>query len=249
MNSFPIVTAHTGCMSHRDHSLASLRSAMALGADVYEEDIRVTRDGVLVFAHDDELILTNGQKASISSLAFSELNEHFDEDQLQPESALKWIKHFGKKMNLDVKTTDALEAALALVTKLDMVDDVFLSGCGYSAALEAARRTSPFRKLLNVDIGSFGEMSYSQAVIRACEEAWETDCFGLNIPYPLVRKELLRAAQREDLAVYVWTVAEEEDMRRLAGMGVDSITTREVGRLTKVRAEILTMKERSDFDQ
>lgn len=249
MNSFPIVTAHTGCMNHPDHSLASLRSAMALGADVYEEDIRVARDGRLVFAHDDEVILTNGQKASISSLTLSELNEQFDEDQLQPESALKWIKYFGKKMNLDVKTTDALEAALALVTKLDMVGDVFLSGCGYSAALEAEQRTRSFRKLLNVDIGSFGEMSYSQAVIRACEEALETHCFGLNVPYPLVRKELLRAAQREHLMVYVWTVAEEEDMRRLAGMGVDSITTREVGRLTKVRAEMLTMKERAAFDQ
>lgn len=249
MNSFPIVTAHTGCMNHPDHSLASLRSALALGADVYEEDIRVTRDGRLIFAHDDEVILANGQKASISSHSFSELNEQLDEDQLQPEAALTWIKHSGKRINLDVKTTDALEAALALVTKLDMVEQVFLSGCEYPAALEAARRTRHFRKLLNVNIGSFGELSYSQAVVRACEEAREARCFGLNVPYPLVRTELLNAAQREQLAVYVWTVAEEEDMRRLAEMGVDSITTRDVARLMNVKAEMLTMKERAALDQ
>lgn len=239
MNSFPIVTAHTGCTNHPDHSLASLRSALALGADVYEEDIRVTQDGGLIFAHDDEVILANGQKASISSHSLSELNEQLGEDQLQPEDALKWIKRSGKKMNLDLKTTDALEAAFALVTKLDMVEDVFLSGCEFPTALEVERRTRHFRKLLNINIGSFGELSYSQAVVRACEEAREARCFGLNVPYPLVRKELLNAARREQLAVYVWTVEEEEDMRRLAGMGVDSITTRDVVRIMNVKAEMM----------
>lgn len=237
MNPFPLVTAHTGCMGCPDHSLASLRAALAAGADIYEDDIQVTRDGRLVLAHDDEVSLTGGQQGRISELTLAELDEQSAEERIRPEAVLRWMKKTGRTMNLDIKSAACLEPAAAMLVRLEMTDQAFFSGCEYALALEADRIARQIRKLLNVNIDSFLTSPYSDAVARACDEGRSARCLGLNIPYKLVRPELLVAARQAGLAVYVWTVSDPADMRRLAGMGVDSITTRDVTALLAVKAD------------
>ncbi|MDU4697460.1 MULTISPECIES: glycerophosphodiester phosphodiesterase [Paenibacillus] len=239
MKQFPLITAHTGCMGHPDHSLASLNAALALGVDVYEDDIRITRDGKLVLAHDDEVVLADGRQTRLSDMALEELEEFSQEERLPLESVLRWIKKTGRTMNLDLKSAACLEPAAAMLLTMDMTDQAFFSGCEYSVALEADRVTPSIRKLLNVNIDSFRNGSYAEAVAQACNEGRAARCFGLNVPYPLVRPELIAAARHVGLAVYVWTVSEPDDMRRMAGMGVDSITTRNVAALLAVKANMI----------
>src|SRR5579885_3328094 len=48
-----LLTGHRGASAYeRDNTLASFTRAIAMGADVLECDVRQTRDGVLVLAHD-----------------------------------------------------------------------------------------------------------------------------------------------------------------------------------------------------
>lgn len=55
----PIVIAHRGASGYRpEHTLASYRLAIALGADYVEPDLVSTRDGVLVARHEAEIGLT-----------------------------------------------------------------------------------------------------------------------------------------------------------------------------------------------
>ncbi len=237
MKRFPLVTAHTGCMGNKEHSLESLHSALALGADIYEDDIRVTRDGELVLSHDDEVHLADGRQGRIADMTLAELHESLAEPLTDLETVLRVVKAAGKTMNLDIKTSASLEPAFALIARLDMAKQVFLSGCEYPVAAEADRHGRHISKLLNVDAGSFQRMKYADAAEKACAEGRETGCFGLNVPHQLVRPELLEIAERESLAVYVWTVSDAADMRRMAEMGVASITTREVAKLMAVKAE------------
>ncbi|WP_433921225.1 glycerophosphodiester phosphodiesterase family protein [Paenibacillus taichungensis] len=67
------------------------------------------------------------------------------------------------------------------------------------------------------------------------------------MPYQVVQPELMEAVQRSDLAIYVWTVSEADDMRRLAQLGVDSITTRDPAKLIAVREETDFAKENRDW--
>ncbi|MCH1638484.1 glycerophosphodiester phosphodiesterase [Paenibacillus timonensis] len=242
MKQFPLMTAHTGCMGHPDHSLASLHAALALGADVYEDDIRATRDGRLVLAHDDEVRLADGRQTRLSDLTLEELDEQSIEERLSLESVLRSIKEAGRTMNLDIKSAACLEPAAAMLLKMEMTNQAFFSGCEYPVALEADRCARAIRKLLNVNIDSFLAGPYAEAVARACDEGRASRCFGLNVPYQLVRPELVDAAKQAGLAVYVWTVSEPEDMRRMAGLGVDSITTRNV-------AELLAVKNEAKFSE
>ncbi|WP_172255823.1 glycerophosphodiester phosphodiesterase [Saccharibacillus deserti] len=246
MKSFPLITAHTGCMGYPAHSLESLCAALKLGVDVYEDDIRVTGDGALVLAHDDEVPLKGGRRGSLAELTLDELEADSPTPILLLADVLAWVRTAGKVMNLDIKTDGALEPVFALVKQMEMEDRVFLSGCEYDRAIRANRIGPKLRRLLNVNVDSFRSLRYEDAVRQACREARAAGCFGLNVPYQAVQPELLDTARSEGLDVYVWTVAEAEDMRRLAQWGVDSITTRDPEKLIAVRGESETAEAEAD---
>lgn len=247
MNKFPLITAHTGCMGHPDHSFESLQAALTLGVDIYEDDIRSTRDHVPVLAHDDNITLADGSCGSLAEMTLKELNTA----RLSPiptlQDVLEQIRAAGKVMNLDIKTDSALEPVSALVNRMGMAEMVFLSGCDYGSAVKASRYAPSIRRLLNVNKQSFGSLSYDEAVFQACADAREAGCFGINVPYQVVQPELMEAVQRRGLAIYVWTVSEVDDMRRLAQLGVDSITTRDPAKLIAVREETDFAKENRDW--
>jgi glycerophosphoryl diester phosphodiesterase len=52
----PVVIAHRGASAHRpEHTLAAYELAIELGADFIEPDVVITRDGVLIARHENEI--------------------------------------------------------------------------------------------------------------------------------------------------------------------------------------------------
>ncbi|MFF2480231.1 glycerophosphodiester phosphodiesterase [Paenibacillus sp. NPDC058071] len=239
MNEFPLITAHTGCMGKPENSIASARAALALGADIIEDDIRVTKDGVPVLSHDDEIRMTSGGMASLSSMTYQELSEHAETPVAALEELLMLVKGSETMINLDMKTDSALEPVSKLVRRMDVADNVFMSGCSYERALQAKSVVPDMRLLLNVNVEHFRMMTYEEAVTRSCEEALDAGCFGLNVPYPAVSGKMIEIAEAAGLPVYVWTVNEVEEMKRCAELGVRSITTRTVDTLKAVKSKLV----------
>lgn len=66
--------AHRGLYTDTapENSLAAFRAAAAAGYGV-ELDVRLTRDGIVVISHDDNLLRMTGRRVSVSSLSFDEL--------------------------------------------------------------------------------------------------------------------------------------------------------------------------------
>src|SRR5690349_20362353 len=59
MANRPIVIAHRGASGYRpEHTLASYELAIEMGADFIEPDLCITRDGVLIARHENELSRT-----------------------------------------------------------------------------------------------------------------------------------------------------------------------------------------------
>ncbi|MDG0814029.1 glycerophosphodiester phosphodiesterase [Cohnella rhizosphaerae] len=237
MNDFPLITAHTGCMGTPDNSVESARAGLSLGADIVEDDIRVTRDGVLVLSHDDRVVLADGRIASLSRLTLQELDAGLAAPIVRLETVLDLLTGSGgqTRMNLDLKTDDCVEPIMALIRKRDLADRVLLTGCEYGRAVRANDVDGGIAKLLNVDIGSFRSSAYAEAARMACEQALRADCFGLNVPYQLALPELMTLASDRGLSVFVWTIGEAQDMKKYAELGVQSITTRDVATLLRVK--------------
>lgn len=243
--SFPLITAHSGCMDAFDNTIQSVETGIRLGADIIEEDIRVTRDGVAVLAHDDTWQTVDGQVIHLSAMDYPDLqglevvvNSAGKSGAMHIESLehmLELIRQSGKTANLDVKTDSAIQAAADLVYRYKMQDRVFLSGCETERAMLAQREHPGLSKLLNADANLFLTSDYTSAVGQTCRDALAASCIGINIHAQLVRKELLESAAAVGLPVYVWTVNEEKMMERFINMGVHSITTRNVDRLLRLK--------------
>ncbi|UUZ94779.1 hypothetical protein LJK87_09770 [Paenibacillus sp. P25] len=249
MKPFPLITAHSGCEGTPDHTMLSLETALRLGADVVEEDIRVTRDGVLVLAHDDAVRLPDGSEYRISRTLYDDLREleiavrHGELEStirlLRLEEILPLIQAFGKIINLDLKVDESIEPVSVVIEKNGLYDQAILSGCEIDRALQVQRFNPKLRKLLNADIQLFHTLEYMDAVIQTCEDALRASCFGINIHYQYVRPESLQAAEERNLPVCVWTINEVPEMKRFIEAGVHSITTRSVSALSKLKKQYL----------
>jgi glycerophosphoryl diester phosphodiesterase len=71
-----MVTAHRSAhLVHPENSLAAIRDAIKIGADIIELDVRKTKDGVYVLLHDKNIDRTTGNKGKVSSYTFDQLNK------------------------------------------------------------------------------------------------------------------------------------------------------------------------------
>jgi glycerophosphoryl diester phosphodiesterase len=245
IHSFPLITAHSGCMNKPDNTLASAETGLNLGADVVEDDIRITSDGILVLAHDDMIYQPDGTGYSISQNTYSDLCELDFQTKhggaaetirlATLESFLQLIKTTSKIANLDLKVDECIKPVSDLVQKYDMLDQVILSGCESDRAMKANQINPKLRKLLNVNIPLFLTLDYMEAVEITCKDALAANCMGINIEYRLVKAELLEKAKNKNLPILVWTVNDEVQMERMAEMGVHSITSRNVQALIDLK--------------
>lgn len=238
MKDFPLITAHTGCMDTLENTLFSIETGLDYGADIIEDDILVTRDGILVLSHDDKVRFADGTEGLISSMTLSELNDRLSTPISTLGPALDLIVNAGKVMNLDLKSDDCIGPVSELIERLGLLDRVFLSGCEYGRAQKAMQYNPRLNKLLNTNVRMFTSLSYIDAIQNTCKDARSAGCSGINIPYRLVEPMLLELASDYGLPVYIWTVNDERQMRHFAEMGVSSITTRDVAALVNVKREV-----------
>ena len=72
----PFVVAHRGASAARqEHTLGAYELALQEGADGVECDVRLTRDGHLVFVHDRSVDRTSSGTGLVSDMTLSELKE------------------------------------------------------------------------------------------------------------------------------------------------------------------------------
>lgn len=70
----PLAIGHRGASGHaRENTLEAFSRASDLGAEMWELDAQITRDGVCVVCHDDHLLRVFGIDAHISQLKAAEL--------------------------------------------------------------------------------------------------------------------------------------------------------------------------------
>src|SRR6478672_405669 len=68
------IVAHRGASALApENTLAAFNAALELGVEVIESDIRLTRDGALVLAHDDNLTRLTGRNERIADLDLATL--------------------------------------------------------------------------------------------------------------------------------------------------------------------------------
>ena len=206
------VTAHTGCEKTADNSLESITAGAEAGADIVEIDLHFAADGTPVLCHDRP--------------ASADGHPTFD-------SALEVLSGLDVKMNIDVKATDNLAEAYALINKHGVGEKVFFTGIE-EEKVPAAKSEAPgipyylnikVNKSKNTDLDYLSDLASRVRLNGA---------IGINISFGECSPELVRYFRSEGLLVSLWTANKLKDMKHCIELCPDNITTRKPDMLNKL---------------
>lgn len=223
----PARVAHRGnTYGRRENTLAAFASAVEIGCDWLEVDVRTTRDGKVVVVHDATLSRLWRHPAAVSDLDLHEVRSLGLADQRVPTlvEVLDLASRTGTAVLIDATSaTDALNAH-ATVTAFGPSVLTRIAYCGATDAMLALRAADPDAAL---QYGHPGGPLDDQllGLVRP---------FAVNADWTLYDVPLVRALHQRRLEAWAWTVDDADDMTRLMAMGVDGITTDRVRLLNAV---------------
>ncbi|WP_159717574.1 glycerophosphodiester phosphodiesterase [Actinomyces marmotae] len=233
------VIAHRGGGGEApENTWLSLERTVRLGLEWMETDLRATADGVVVLSHDPGLERTTGDPRMIEELRWADLAAVDAGDGRPPvrlDEALE--AHPGLGLNADLKDDRVVEAAIAVVRGAGALERVRFSSfssrrLGRARALEPTIRSSlgmrDIAALLLSAEASLPRRLLRRAVLDRLSRGGRVDAAQVPTAHwgvPVVTRRLIAAAHAAGMEVHVWTVDESEEMRRLAGLGVDAIIT------------------------
>ena len=219
------VIAHRGASaSAPENTAASVRLAVRMGADGVECDVQLSKDGVPVVFHDDDLARLCGARGAVRSLTAAELARHR-------------VRVAGRRGTPDRILT--LKQWLALLPRRVMA--VVELKRQESAAREAALAAAAAR-LLERRRGRVAVISFSSRLVALASELLPRALVGPVLdraprggrrpasarPLVALERRLATPARVATLAraggrVWCWTVDDPAEARRLARLGVEGI--------------------------
>ncbi|MEV2216626.1 glycerophosphodiester phosphodiesterase [Streptomyces sp. NPDC050997] len=209
----------------RENTVDSLRSALRRGADAVEIDVRLTRDGVPVLLHDDTLKRLWEHERPLRSLSADEVRGLTDGGV--PTLAQALTATDGSRVLLDLPGTPDVRAARRVadvVRECGARDRVYY--CAGAPAMLAVRAADPAAEIA---LTWTSLAPPRPALLDAVRPRW------LNYRFGLVDRALAERVHTDGCLLSVWTPDTLRSMRRLVGMGVDSITTNRVDILCALR--------------
>ena len=212
--------------------MLAFQGALRTGADFYELDAHLTKDGVPVVLHDGDLKRTAGLEGKkVQDLTLAEVKEldagswkgsQFAGEKIPTlREALAWSKDkIDVMVELKSGNPGLAEKAVAIIQEVGMVKNVVLASFDESY-IKTAKALEPSMRTLGLQ---------SKMVEWEREDDSFADILGCAVSEEIT-EEMLRAVHMRGMQVWVWTV-DKPDMERLAKMGVDGIISNYPERLT-----------------
>lgn len=225
--SKPLVIAHRGDSSNAlENSLEAFRLALSIPADMIEFDIRMSRDRVLYVMHDKQTGRTADRNIDI------EQSSSADIDRLR-------LRNGGSIPKLD--------DVLRLVNGRTRVN-VEIKSDGAGAVLTRHLSLHPYTGILMASSFKEAEVGSVRAAMPQLPCALIYDRFSLHhaagyrakgytiisLRKNTVGEPLIKACRAEGIGIFVWTVDDEEEMKRFIEWGVEGIYTNKPGVLKEV---------------
>ena len=226
----PIVVGHRGAAAHApENTVSSFEKGLALGADVLECDVHLTRDGRLAVIHDHTVDRTTNGTGLVGGYTLAELKALDAGIRRGPEFAGQRILELPEllalargraRVSIEVKNGPVFYAGIAtrLVETLRVeraTDDVLVISFDHRVIREV-RELCP-------EVA--GGVLYSARPADPAGMARAADAQVLLPHWALVTPEDVEAAHRAGLLLLPWTANTTEQIEALLAMGVDGLAS------------------------
>ncbi|HPE38094.1 MAG TPA: glycerophosphodiester phosphodiesterase family protein [Bacillota bacterium] len=221
----PEIAAHRGSeLRAPENSLESVELAIDEGAEYAEIDVQMTKDGVVVLMHDEDLSRVAGVKKKVSSMTYAEIEklniagEHADEYGVVRIPTLSEVLELANgriKLLVEIKTSDASpelpQAVADLIIAADMISSCPIQSFDYKALrqVKAIDPTFTVGAIFSMPIGFYADMNVDFYSIKGSFLTWR------HIEY----------VHRVNRRIFVWGNMSAKRLSELNNLGVDVIIT------------------------
>jgi glycerophosphoryl diester phosphodiesterase len=239
--------ARTRVIAHRgfsgaapENTLAAVRAAIEVRADMVEIDVTLSADGRIVVIHDETLDRTTDGIGEVAQLTLAELRQLDAGSWFDPSFAGERIPTLEQVLtevdgrillNIEIKS-EAVDRGVvgkvaSAVRELGMIDQVVVSSFS-PTALEQMHELAPEIRtavLYNTKVHEGRD---------AVEIVTGLGASVFNIKRQRLTRKMLRRCQEHDVPVGIYTVNKPRRMRRLVKRGIDAIFTDHPDRLLEI---------------
>jgi len=234
-----LIYAHRGYSSiYPENTISAFKAAIDSGADGIETDIHLSRDGVIVITHDENIKRVSDGEGMVKDMSYEELlkydfgswkDERFKGEKIPTLSELlDLIEGTDMVLNIEIKMGFPLypgieEKALAMVTERGLLDRIIFSSFNHysMAKIKKLNHTAKVAPL------------YSEGIFEPFNYAKTFDSYAIHPSKAVIFKPIVEDCHKLNIKVNVWTVDEIETAKKLEEMGVDALITNQPLELIK----------------
>lgn len=256
----PRVVAHRGDSAHfPENTLPAFESACKMGVDVIETDVHLSKDGYLVIWHDPTLERNTNGSGSVEDHTLLELKQldagydfTLDGGKTFPfrgkgvqlctlQEALKTCPEVRFNVDLKSEGPDTVDAFIRVIQEAHATKRV-VAASFHLSSLRLLRKkapriqtsittkeVAPLLALQKLHLLPKWTTARSKVIFQVPVRQW-----GIEI----ITKQFVQVMHKRGSIIQVWTINEEAEMRRLLGLGVDSIMTDRPQLAIKVASEM-----------
>lgn len=245
----PVVLAHRGGGNEEpENSMQAFKAMRDKGFRFIETDVHATKDGVVIIFHDPMLDRLTDSGGLVKDHTWRDLQDIQDTSGNTPLRLDEVLEEFPDIVfNVDAKVNSVVRPLIRTLKRQNAIEQVSLASFS-EARLKVLRFNLPGVR------SSLGMATIGRLVVAAHGPARLRKSAARGIPGPkkgvecvqvpvnfrninVVDDRFVDLAHSRGLAVHVWTVNDEEDMRDLLDLGVDALITDEPTLARNVIAE------------
>jgi len=228
--SKPLIWAHRGASGYApENTLTAFEKANEMHADGIELDLQMTKDGVIVVCHDEELERVSNGKGWLRDYTFDELrklnfNQQFpDQGEMKiptMEEVFELVKPTNMTIDIELKTGIVFypieEKIDEMTRRYGMEDRVIYSSFNHASMVKMKQINSSNKVGMLYADGPVDAVAYCR---RYGFDALHPALY--NIQYP----HFMEDAKAAGIMVNVWTINTEEYVKMCVDAGVDAVIT------------------------
>jgi glycerophosphoryl diester phosphodiesterase len=240
-----LIFAHRGASGMApENTAASFKKAVDLGADGIELDVQLTSDGHIVVVHDERLGRTCNGSGMVMDLTLEYLrkldfggwySEKFSGEKIPLlDEVIELTKESGTVLNIEIKAipgkyNPGIEEKLAGIIKENGIEGRTIISSFNHFSLEKLKDMHDGINIAPLYVGMFKDICGYAAKLRAD---------FIHPIYESVTEDVISSCKACGIGVNVWTVDMNEDIRKMAVMGVTGIIANRPDEALRILKEI-----------